>query len=103
MRFSQRLVDRCSPNVWLFDVLRDSGVAADVSYNGSQVVVKASRSGLCVACKGSRFLCGKTRCPIIVRANYFLKSVPLMQSEDIAGASPPSVFVGRIGYPYVYA
>jgi hypothetical protein len=26
-----------------------------------------------------------------------------MQSEDIAGASPPSVFVGRIGYPYVYA
>jgi len=26
-----------------------------------------------------------------------------MQSENIAGASPPSVFVGRIGYPYVYA
>jgi hypothetical protein len=26
-----------------------------------------------------------------------------MQSEDVAGASPPSVFVGRIGYPYVYA
>jgi len=56
-----------------------------------------------VACKGSKLLCGKTRCPIIVKVNYFLKSVPLMQSEDIAGASPPSVFVGRIGYPYVYA
>jgi hypothetical protein len=26
-----------------------------------------------------------------------------MQSEDIEGTSPPSVFVGRIGYPYVYA
>jgi len=26
-----------------------------------------------------------------------------MQSQDIEGASPPSVFVGRIGYPYVYA
>jgi hypothetical protein len=26
-----------------------------------------------------------------------------MQSEDIEGASPPSVFVGRIGYPNVYA
>jgi len=26
-----------------------------------------------------------------------------MQSEDIDGASPPTVFVGRIGYPYVYA
>jgi hypothetical protein len=74
-----------------------------MGYDERQVVVKASRSGLCVACKGSRFLCGKTRCPIIVRANYFLKSVPLMQSEGISGASPPSVFVGRIGYPYVYA
>lgn len=26
-----------------------------------------------------------------------------MDSEDIAGASPPSVFIGRIGYPKVYA
>lgn len=26
-----------------------------------------------------------------------------MSSEEIAGASPPSVFVGRIGYPMVYA
>ena len=95
--------DRVSPNVWLLDVLKDSGIASDIGYDEGQVVVRASRSGLCVVCKGSRFLCGKTRCPIIVRANYFLKSVPLMQREDVAGASPPSVFVGRIGYPYVYA
>lgn len=26
-----------------------------------------------------------------------------MDSEDIAGASPPSVFIGRMGYPNVYA
>jgi hypothetical protein len=32
-----------------------------------------------------------------------MKSIPLMQSEDIDGSSPPSVFVGRIGYPNVYA
>jgi hypothetical protein len=38
-----------------------------------------------------------------VKVNYYLKSVPLMSSEDIAGASPPSVFIGRIGYPNVYA
>ncbi|MEM3731071.1 MAG: Nre family DNA repair protein [Candidatus Bathyarchaeia archaeon] len=78
-------------------------MSSDIGFDESQIAVKASSSGLCVVCKGSRFLCGKTRCPIIVRANYFLKSMPLMQSEDIAGASPPSVFVGRIGYPYVYA
>jgi hypothetical protein len=38
----------------------------------------------------------------MVKVNYFLKNVPLM-SEDIAGMSPPSVFIGRIGYPNVYA
>ncbi len=52
--------------------------------------------------KAARFLCGKTRCPIMLKVNYFLKSVPLM-GEDIAGMSPPSVFIGRIGYPNVYA
>jgi hypothetical protein len=39
----------------------------------------------------------------MVKVNYFLKSVPLMSSEDISGVSPPSVFIGRIGYPNVYA
>jgi len=96
-------VDKRSPNVWLLDILKDSALGSDVKYDEDFLLAKASRSGLCVACKGSRFLCGKTRCPIIVKANYFLRSVPLMQSEDIAGASPPSVFIGRIGYPYVYA
>lgn len=58
---------------------------------------------MCVICKGSRLLCGKLRCPIMVKVNYYLKSIPLMDSEDIEGASPPSVFIGRIGYPNVYA
>ncbi|MEM2093394.1 MAG: hypothetical protein QXE16_03820, partial [Candidatus Bathyarchaeia archaeon] len=91
-----------SADLWLLDVLKDS-VATDEIIGESHLVVKASRPGICVACKGARFLCGKTRCPIIVRANFYLKSIPLIQSEEIAGASPPSVFVGRIGYPYVYA
>ena len=39
----------------------------------------------------------------MLKVNYFLKSVPLMSSEDVAGFSPPSVFIGRIGYPNVYA
>ncbi|PMB75491.1 MAG: hypothetical protein C0193_00600, partial [Candidatus Bathyarchaeota archaeon] len=103
LRFSRGRLDKASPNVWLLDVLKGSGVTSDISYDESQFLVKASKRGLCVVCKGARFLCGKTRCPIIVKANLFLKSAPLMQSEDIAGASPPSVFVGRIGYPYVYA
>ncbi len=69
----------------------------------NQIVARARQNSLCVVCKGARFLCGKNRCPIMLKVNYFLKSVPLMASEDIAGFSPPSVFIGRIGYPHVYA
>lgn len=100
---SYKHVKKVSPNAWLFDVLKDSNSASDVRYDEDLIVAKAPRNGLCAACKGSKFLCGKKRCPIMVRVNSLLKAAPLMKSEDVTGASPPSVFVGRIGYPYVYA
>ncbi len=100
LNLNSRAESESSSSAWLRNMIRNHG-PADLSEN--QIITRASRSGLCAICKGSRFLCGKTRCPIIVKVNYFLKSVPLMSSEDIAGASPPSVFIGRIGYPYVYA
>jgi len=84
---------------WLKDLLKSSSSFAD----DSQIVARVQQDSLCVLCKGARFLCGKTRCPIMVKVNYFLKSVPLIASEDINGMSPPSVFIGRIGYPNVYA
>ncbi|MCL5876428.1 MAG: Nre family DNA repair protein [Candidatus Bathyarchaeota archaeon] len=86
-----------NPNNWLVDVIRK------VNKNAlDQQVITHSNSSLCVLCKGARFLCGKTRCPIMVKVNTFLKSVPLMETQDIDGMSPPSVFIGRIGYPNVY-
>ena len=88
---------RVSDN-WLKDILRSSSVSED-----NQIVARARQDSLCVLCKGSRMLCGKTRCSIMVKVNYYLKSVPLMANENIAGMSPPSVFIGRIGYPNVYA
>ena len=84
---------------WLLNYIKRSNSWA---VENKQIATRSSMSSLCVLCKGSRFLCGKTRCPILVKTNYFLKSVPLMASENIEGTSPPSVFVGRIGYPKVY-
>jgi len=81
---------------WLKDILKSSNV------QDGQIVARSRQDSICVLCKGSRLLCGKTRCSIMLKVNYFLKSVPLM-GEDIAGMSPPSVFIGRIGYPNVYA
>lgn len=90
-------VNTQNPDNWLVDVIKKVNSSAI-----EQQVVTRSSNSLCVLCKGSRSLCGKTRCPIMVKVNYFLKSAPLMQTEDIAGMSPPSVFIGRIGYPNVY-
>ena len=56
----------------------------------------------CVLCKGSRMLCGKERCPILVKFYAKQKTVPLLDSLKLEGSSPPSVFVGRFGYPKVY-
>ncbi len=83
---------------WLKDILKHANMGDD-----SQIVARTSQDSLCVICKGSRNLCGKTRCPIMVKVNYFNKSIPLMSNQDITGMSPPSVFIGRIGYPNVYA
>ena len=100
MTFSQTQANTPKSAVWLNDILKDKGIIQNETLS---VTSRRSTNSMCVICKGSRFLCGKTRCPIIVKTNYYLKSVPLISSEDIAGASPPSVFIGRIGYPHVYA
>ncbi len=84
---------------WLIDIIKHTNKTA---LEQQQIATRSRDDSLCILCKGARFLCGKTRCPIMVKVNYFLKSVPLM-GEDIAGMSPPSVFIGRIGYPNVYA
>jgi len=61
---------------------------------------KSSKS-LCVLCRGTKLLCGKSRCPVIVRYHSKAKIKPLVSALKLGGASPPSVFVGRIGYPKV--
>ena len=99
MPLTSKHVSASVPDNWLRNILRNGGNSAAES----QIVTRASRNSICVICKGARFLCGKTRCPLMVKVNYYLKSVPLMSSENISGASPPSVFIGRIGYPHVYA
>jgi hypothetical protein len=47
-------------------------------------------------------LCGKERCPILVKFYAKRKTVPILDSLKLEGSSPPSVFVGRFGYPKVY-
>ena len=58
---------------------------------------------ICIKCRGAKLLCGKVRCPVLVRYYKNLEAKPLVEKKVIFGSSPPSVFVGRSGYPKVYA
>ncbi|MCL5408041.1 MAG: hypothetical protein M1518_01590 [Candidatus Thermoplasmatota archaeon] len=54
---------------------------------------------LCIRCKGSKLLCGKSACPIVAKA-YLTQGISL-EVNDVSGDSPPSIFVGQFGYPKV--
>ncbi len=56
---------------------------------------------LCIICRGAKLLCGKQRCPVLVKFYSSARVKPFTDSLNIDGSSPPGVFVGRIGYPYV--
>ncbi|MGD0057458.1 MAG: Nre family DNA repair protein [Methanomassiliicoccales archaeon] len=58
-------------------------------------------SGACVLCKGSKMLCGKDRCPLMVKFYSQSRTRLLIDTLDLYGNSPPGVFVGRFGYPNV--
>jgi hypothetical protein len=61
----------------------------------------SARSSRCVYCKGSKMLCGKERCSVIARFYSSAKLGNRLNSLELEGTCPPSVFVGRIGYPSV--
>jgi len=91
-------------DVWVRELaLDDWGLARDLDYTRDYLRLKAPHSSLCVVCKGSKLLCGKTRCPVLTRLISDLKMWKSTDALSIEGSSPPSVFVGRFGYPYVYA
>ena len=58
-------------------------------------------NSLCVPCRTTKLLCGKERCPLLVRLHAHQRTHTLLTGTELAGASPPSVFVGRYGYPKV--
>ncbi len=66
------------------------------------VRVVSKKASLCLLCRGGRRLCGKAVCPIDLKARAFFKNLSVVDKKEFVGSSPPSVFVGRFGYPKVY-
>lgn len=75
---------------------------ADLRSLFDDVTQKAIASGLCVSCRGAKLLCGRVRCPILVRWDFMMRTVPATDRLRLDGSSPPGVFVGRFGYPKVF-
>jgi len=57
-------------------------------------------ASLCTRCRGAKMLCGLSFCPITVKATVKPR-VSIASGNRINGSSPPSIFVGRFGYPKV--
>lgn len=55
---------------------------------------------LCLSCRGAKMLCGLTFCPISVN-RIVAPKMKNVQGNSLSGSSPPSVFVGRYGYPKI--
>ena len=58
-------------------------------------------TSLCGLCRGTKLLCGKSRCPVLLKFVARDKLLPITNTLQLGGSSPPSVFIGRIGYPKV--
>jgi len=55
---------------------------------------------MCSVCRGRNW-CGLSYCPLIARRVARLRLSSIRDAREVFGSSPPSVFVGRYGYPYV--
>ena len=86
---------------WLSNVMAASVTGLEDDVARSIEVVESPPAWMCLSCRGAKLLCGKPRCPIIVKAQAMAKQGPSLASNEIQGSSPPGVFVGRIGYPKV--
>jgi DNA repair protein NreA len=64
-------------------------------------VIENPPAWMCLQCRGAKLLCGKPRCPIIVKAQSMARMDSSVYTNQIDGSSPPGVFVGRFGYPKV--
>ena len=91
------------------DIFCESHDVGDRSHAIKCEITKALRQAkiegtdLCLVCKGSRLLCGRTYCPLIRRVSLMAgPHIKEKLSQDMFGPSPPSIFVGRYGYPNVF-
>lgn len=89
-------------NHWVNELAQtDPTLAKGLDVTKNYLKMQTPERSLCTICKGGKMLCGKTSCPLMLRLGAFKELFQSIKGNNIDGSSPPSVFVGRFGYPYV--
>lgn len=94
-----------TPKRYVSTEMSEKGKAGDLSTFSSEIAPKIDPKirPLCLKCRGTKGLCGKERCPIL--AKFYSSIGPngesSLKTDVLNGNSPPSVFIGRYGYPKV--
>jgi len=91
-------------NLWVSQIFEEQNSSQELAKKNWSPFGMRSQASLdtrCAICKGSKFLCGKDSCPILVKLYSQRKTKPLIDSLTLEGSSPPDLFIGRMGYPYV--
>lgn len=104
LRSGRKFVKKVKRQVpWVEHLIDDVKTARDLNYDPNELKVKVSQGSLCLACRGAKGLCGKPRCPALIKLYSYMRVKGMVDATELEGSSPPGVFVGRIGYPFVYA
>lgn len=85
-------------NPWVSEVIEDTKTLTELAGRSGSPINYDNR---CAICKGSKLLCGKLQCPILVKLYAQMKVKPLLDTLSLQGSSPPDIFIGRLGYPHV--
>ena len=99
----KRITAKFKPrNRWVKELVHmDPQVATGLDVTKDYLKIQTPSQSICSVCKGGKMLCGKTTCPIMARLGAFTKMFQSIKGLSVNGSSPPGVFVGRFGYPYV--
>ena len=87
---------------WLEGLIEDPRIASELGPGAKRFLEGVSAAyarTLCLRCKG-KGLCGRRDCVFLKALRYYASFMPDLDTR-VEGNSPPAVFVGRLGYPYV--
>src|SRR2546425_12509761 len=67
--------------MWLSDIMETPEMVADEGLGKSIEVIENPPAYLCLQCRGAKLLCGKPRCPIIVKAQSIARMGSSIETE----------------------